>query len=75
MNSQLLEKRMAEQGISVKAMYTALGISRSAFYRKCKGLSDFTLSEARQIMELLSIEDANDIFLRRKYPKGHTQEL
>ena len=66
MNSQLLAEKMTEKGISVKAMYTKLGMSRSAFYRKCKGLSDFTLSEAKQIMAILAIDDANDIFFNQK---------
>jgi len=65
-NSKLLEQKMEEQGISIKEMYTRLGISRSAFYRKCKGLSEFTLSEAKQIMEMLSIDDANEIFFGQK---------
>ena len=66
MNPQLLEQKMTEKGISVKEMYTRLGMSRSAFYRKCKGLSDFTLSEAKQIMDILAIDDANDIFFNQK---------
>ena len=65
MNSHLLAQKMTEKGISVKTMYTSLGMSRSAFYRKCKGKSDFTLSEAKQIMQILAIDDPNDIFFSR----------
>ena len=66
MNKQKLFDLMQEKGISITAMYTALHMSRSAFYRKCNGLSEFTLREIKQIMGLLGIEDPNEIFFDRK---------
>ena len=66
MNKQKLYALMKEKGISITEMCLALNMSRSAFYRKCNGLSDFTLKEIKQIMALLGIEDPNEIFFDRK---------
>ena len=66
MNKQALFEKMAEQNVSIKKMYTALNMSRSAFYRKCNGLSEFTLKEIKLIMSLLGIEDPNEIFFSKK---------
>ena len=65
MNKQALFEKMAEQNVSIKKMYTALNMSRSAFYRKCNGLSEFTLKEIKLIMSLLGIEDPNEIFFSK----------
>lgn len=62
MNKQALLRKMREQGISVSAMYKALNISRSAFYRKCNGKSEFTLREIKQILEILGEKNPNEIF-------------
>ena len=66
MNKQALFDRMKQRGYSVTDMYSALNISRSAFYRKCNGLSEFTLKEVTRIMELLGVEDPNEIFFAKK---------
>lgn len=66
MNKQALFNKMAEKRISIKEMYTALNMSRSAFYRKCNGISEFTLKEIKLIMSLLGVDDPNEIFFSRK---------
>ncbi len=66
MNKQKLLEKMRERGISVTEMYTRLGMSRSAFYRKCNCKSEFTLKEAKQIMQLLEIDDPGEIFFAEK---------
>ena len=66
MNKQALLERMAEKGFSIHEMYTALGISRSAFYRKCNGKSEFTLSEMNKILSLLGVKDPREIFFSHK---------
>ncbi len=66
MDKQALFIRMKQCGYTVTDMYNALNISRSAFYRKCNGLSEFTLKEVTKIMDLLGVEDANEIFFARK---------
>lgn len=62
MNKQALFNRMREQGLSITDMYRALDMSRSSFYRKCNGQSEFTRREIIQIMEILSVRDPNEIF-------------
>ena len=62
MNKQALINRMREQGLSITDMYRALNMSRSSFYRKCNGQSEFTLKEITRIMEILSVRDPNEIF-------------
>ena len=62
MNKALLEYEMNKKGISIGAMCEKLGISRSAFYRKCNGLSEFKQSEIKTIVELLGLDSPTDIF-------------
>lgn len=66
MNKEALLAKMKEQGISITFMYKALNLSRSAFYRKCNGLSEFTLSEITKIMSLLGIRDPSGIFFTER---------
>ena len=66
MNKQALLDKMKENGLSITSVYEALGISRSAFYRKCNGKSEFTLKEITQLMSLLGIKDPNGIFFNEK---------
>ena len=66
MNKELLLEKMQARGISIKEMYTKLRISRSAFYRKCNGLSEFTLDEMKKIMALLGEDDPREIFFNLK---------
>lgn len=49
-------------------MCEKLGISRSAFYRKCNGITEFTLREIQIIIEYLSLEshEADAIFFNSK---------
>lgn len=66
MNKKKLEDRMKECGISKKHAYQRLKISRSAFYRKCNGLSEFKLQEIRELMSMLDLESADEIFFDLK---------
>ncbi|MBQ6986787.1 MAG: helix-turn-helix transcriptional regulator [Oscillibacter sp.] len=40
---------LAARGITRKQVFTALGVSQNAFYKKLRGKSDFTLAEAVKI--------------------------
>jgi predicted transcriptional regulator len=62
MNKALLEYKMGENGKSISDMCTMLNISRSAFYRKCNGKSEFTMSEIKKIVDFLKLESPVDIF-------------
>lgn len=52
MNKNLLFYEMKERNISIKTMCKKLGISRSAFYRKCNGITEFTLKEIQIMLSL-----------------------
>lgn len=68
MNKNRLEFEMKERGISVGRLCAEIGISRSAYYRKCNGKSEFTLAEIKAIIKLLNLEEkiAADIFFSEK---------
>lgn len=59
-----LEYEMKRKGISVENLCEKIGISRSAYYRKCNGKSEFTRGEIEEIMKVLgiSLEDGIHIF-------------
>jgi ACT domain-containing protein len=62
MDKDLLEYEMKKKKISIGEMCETLGISRSAFYRKCNGRSEFTQSEIQTIVDLLRLETPVGIF-------------
>ena len=62
MNTALLEYKMKENGKSISDMCKMLGISRSAFYRKCNGKSEFTQSEIQKIVIYLKLDSPMEIF-------------
>lgn len=66
MDGALLRYEMQRKGVSVDQLCAAIGVSRSAFYRKIKGASEFTLGEIQKIMECLEIRDPGPIFFCNK---------
>lgn len=62
MNKALLEDKMSEKGKSIADMYNMLNISRSAFYRKCNGKSEFTMGEIKKIVDFLELDSPMEIF-------------
>lgn len=66
MNKAKLEYEMSIRGITKGQLCDKLGISRSAFYRKCNGLSEFTQSEIQNIVEILNLETPVGIFFDQK---------
>lgn len=62
MNKALLEYKMKEKGKSISDVCSVLNISRSAFYRKCNGTSEFTLSEIQKITAFLNLDSPVEIF-------------
>lgn len=66
MNKDKLEHEMKREGISKARMCEELGISRSAFYRKCRGKSQFTLEEIQAITRLLHLDSPMSIFFDEK---------
>lgn len=66
MDKDLLEFQMKRAGVNIVEMCRILGISRSAFYRKCNGKSEFTLSEIQKIVQTLGLESPIPIFFKEK---------
>mgnify|MGYP001027860111 CR=1 FL=1 len=62
MNKALLEYEMNLRHITKADMCEKLGLSRSAFYRKCTGISEFTRSEIQTIVNVLQLESPMEIF-------------
>lgn len=62
MNAALLEYEMKKAKISTTEMCQKLHISRSAFFRKCNGKSQFKLKEIQQIVDILKLESPAPIF-------------
>lgn len=65
MNAAKLSDEMKKKHITRKQMCNILQISRSAFWRKCNGISEFTLSEIKKIIDILGIEDPMPIFFNQ----------
>ena len=65
-NKALLEYKMRVKGINISDMCEMLGISRSAFYRKCNGKSEFTISEIRKIVDFLGLDSPVEIFFAQE---------
>lgn len=62
MNTALLEYKMKVNGKNISDMCKMLDISRSTFYRKCTGKSEFTQSEIQKIVEYLKLDSPVEIF-------------
>ena len=62
LNKERLEKEMKEKGVSKERMCQELGISRSAIYRKCRGISQFTLEDIQAVVKILHLESPMGIF-------------
>ncbi len=66
MDKYRLEYEMKKRKISQEKLCKEINMSRSAFYRKCNGLSEFTQSEIQAIIDVLGIESPMGIFFAEK---------
>jgi len=57
MNARELKAEMIRQDKTVDDLCTALGISRSAWFRKIKGISEFTQGEISGLRFELGLDD------------------
>lgn len=62
MDRKKFEAEMKKRGIKINKMCEILNMSRSAFYRKRNGISEFTLGEIQKIVEVLGLESPIGIF-------------
>lgn len=61
-----LEYEMKIRGITVEKMCEDIGMSRSTFYRKCRGISEFTITETQAIVDYIGLESPMGIFFVEK---------
>lgn len=66
MDYKRLLEEMKKKNITIKMMYQELNMSRTAFYRKCHGKSEFTQSEIQHIVEFLKLDSPMGIFFTEK---------
>lgn len=66
MDKVRLEYEMKKRGISIADMCAKIGCSRSAFYRKCNGISEFTQSEIQTIVDYLELDSPVGIFFTER---------
>ena len=57
MNASKLRGKIAESGMTIGEFCEKAGFKRSTFDRKIHGKSDFTLCEARRIINVLQLTD------------------
>lgn len=66
LDKNLLLYEMNKRNVTIKMMCEKLGISRSAFYRKCNGITEFTLGEIQTIVDYLELGSPDKIFFSSK---------
>ena len=66
MDKDKLQDAMKQKGVSIQNMCNQLNMSRSAFYRKSNGISEFTQSEMQRIVDILKLESPMGIFFTEK---------
>lgn len=66
MDKARLLYEMQKKGISIQEMIEKLSMSRSAFYRKCNGISEFTQGEIQKIVDILDLDSPMGIFFAEK---------
>ena len=62
MDKALLEYEIKKKGYNLADFCKKIGMSRSAFYRKCNGTTEFTISEIKTIVKTLELDSAMPIF-------------
>ncbi|SCJ79276.1 Helix-turn-helix [uncultured Flavonifractor sp.] len=66
MDKLKLEYEMKKRRVSVEELCNAVGISRSAYYRKVSGKSEFTQGEIQKIVDYLGLSSPMGIFFAEK---------
>lgn len=66
MDKLRLEFEIKKRGKTIGDVCEAIHVSRSAFFRKCNGRSEFTQSEIQGIVDFLELESPMGIFFAEK---------
>lgn len=62
MDKELLFYEIKKRGKTVDEICKQISVSKSAFYRKMSGKTQFTLAEIKKIVEVLQLESPMAIF-------------
>ena len=62
MDKYKLEYAIKAAGYTIQEFCQKIGVSRSAFYKKCNGTSEFTYSEIQRIVRTLKLDSPVGIF-------------
>ena len=66
MDKELFDKAVDASGLSINEICEQLGVSRSAFFRKRKGESEFTWSEIEKLINILGLKSPVPVFFKEK---------
>lgn len=66
MNKARLEYEIKSRGYSIGEFCKLINMSRSAFYRKCMGITQFTQAEIQKIVDVLELKTPMGIFFADK---------
>lgn len=61
-----LEYEVKRRGKTTNQLCKAIGMSKSAYYRKCKGTTEFTQGEIQKIVDYLGLDTPMGIFFADK---------
>ena len=75
MDRARLEYEIKKNGMSPIDICDRLSISRSSYYRKISGASEFTQGEIQKLIDVLNLESPMGIFLAKKCPKRHNSPI
>lgn len=70
-----LEYEMKSRGITIEKMCSDIHMSRSAFYRKCNGITQFTQGEIQSIVDYIGLDSPMGIFFTEKVSKKTLKEV
>lgn len=66
MDRARLEYEMKRRGVSVDELCKRIGISKSAYYRKVSGKTEFTQGEIQSIVDALELKTPMGIFFAER---------
>lgn len=66
MNKYKLEYEMKSRGVTIEKLCAGIHMSRSAFYRKINGITQFTAKEIQDIVDYLGLSSPMGIFFTEK---------
>ena len=66
MDAEMLHYERRRKGLTIDSLCKQIEMSESAFYRKCRGNSEFTMGEMHKIAEVLELDTPASIFFARQ---------